>query len=167
MSSKNRSAKAMCVNPSATARSTTPRIACSYASFEQGEGSGTVQTGRASAAAWAARCATRTACIATPWAAWLIVVTTPPTSTSARARSTCIIHALSLPLLQETIVFNTGDSTDTVSPIDERLLDQLNQRSTTRFAAHGVPLPRTPHTPRSPICTAVVVLAVVFAVGLC
>jgi hypothetical protein len=40
-----------------------------------------------------------------------------------------------LPLLQETIVFNTGDSTDTVSPIDERLLDQLNQRSTTRSAA--------------------------------
>jgi hypothetical protein len=62
------------------------------------------------------------------------VVTSPPTSTSARARSTCIIHALSLPLLQETIVFNTGDSTDTVSPIDERLLDQLNQRSTTQSA---------------------------------
>ena len=103
-SSRNRSPNAMWVNPSATARSTAPRMARSYTSFGHGDGIGICHSGSPSAPACACSTSTRTACIATRCAASLIVVSRPPISTPC-CRRTCTIQALSLPLDHDISVF--------------------------------------------------------------
>src|ERR1043165_2243670 len=72
----------------------------SYSALEQGQGSGTVRSGRPAATACASTRVRRTACIATRSAASLKVVRSPTTS-SPWPRRSWRVQALSLPELQE------------------------------------------------------------------
>ena len=71
----------------------------------QGDGIGTIQSGKPSAAACACSTSTRTPCIATRCAGSLIVVSSAPISAAPCCRSVCTIQALSLPLDHDTSVF--------------------------------------------------------------
>src|SRR5581483_164092 len=110
-SSRNRSPKAMAATPSDKARSQALLIAASYSALEQGQGSGTVQSGRPAASACASRTSLRVPCMATRLKAALMVVSSPAISYSPDCLRTCNAHALSLPLLQEMRIFFTASST--------------------------------------------------------
>src|SRR5262249_9563385 len=81
----------------------------SYSSLEQGHGSGTVHRGTPEASACRSTRVRRTACIATRSNAWLIVVSSPDTCMPCR-RNTCIVQALSLPLLHESRILGMEES---------------------------------------------------------
>src|SRR5580765_6068885 len=87
--------------PEARACATAAVIAASYIAFEHCAGIGTLTRGTPAAAACLSSNSSRTACMATRAASWLIVVSNAVTSNSPAARNLCSVQALSLPLLQE------------------------------------------------------------------
>src|SRR5208337_912186 len=111
-SSRNRSPNAIPSIPAATARAHVSAISISYCSLEQGQGNGTFQRGRPVTSACRSTSSRRTACIATRSATWLNVVSKPAISYSRCWRTTCRVHALSLPLLHERRTRFIADSPD-------------------------------------------------------
>src|SRR6185369_9889588 len=101
MSSRKRSPKAIASIPWLSARSQASFMRDSYISFVQGQGSGMTQSGRSAACACASSTERRVPCIATRSNSAFNVVRRPTISTSACWRRTWRLHALSLPLLQE------------------------------------------------------------------
>src|SRR5262245_44774893 len=91
-------------------------------------------SGKPAASAWACSNSALTACIATRFAASLIVVSNAPTSPSPSEWMTCSIQALSLPLLQETRIFMQR-SLEGVRV--ECVRNELDPLSDTRSGDHG------------------------------